>query len=365
MGAKLNEKRVSIIGAGIYGLHAAEIFLKLGFNVEVFEKESEPMTGASLLNQARVHGGYHYPRAINTAARCQLNYERFVRENFSAIEANFVSIYAIAHDSRTPAHKFERFVNLIGAPIKKNRNGISKMFDSKYISATYEVVESAFNANTLRDLYMNKLSKLPIKFYFNCEVKQVTKSNKELGKELFILSTEGKHFSDYCINTTYGHFSTDNLRNTNFGYEVCEIISVEPPGKLKDHAVTIMDGPYWSLTPWPALESHVLTHVRHTPHGNYAQLELALNHLKNNSNVSRFEMMKRDASRFLPEMEDTNYISSKFVIKTIPNRRNFDDARPIMYRSSGNVLNVLGSKVDNIYELEFLIGNFLKGNINE
>ena len=56
-----------IIGAGLYGLYSALFCLKRGENVMVLECDKQPFSRATYINQARVHGGYHYPRSISTA----------------------------------------------------------------------------------------------------------------------------------------------------------------------------------------------------------------------------------------------------------------------------------------------------------
>lgn len=47
------------------------------------------MQEASLFNQARVHGGYHYPRSLTTAARGRANYAKFIDEFNDAVIRQF------------------------------------------------------------------------------------------------------------------------------------------------------------------------------------------------------------------------------------------------------------------------------------
>ena len=58
-----------IIGAGLYGLYAAEYSSKKGEEVLVLEYDREPFSRATYINQARVHMGYHYPRSLTTAIK--------------------------------------------------------------------------------------------------------------------------------------------------------------------------------------------------------------------------------------------------------------------------------------------------------
>lgn len=53
----------AIIGGGIFGIYAALYLSGKGLKVCVVEKEAELMKKASVVNQARLHSGYHYPEA--------------------------------------------------------------------------------------------------------------------------------------------------------------------------------------------------------------------------------------------------------------------------------------------------------------
>ena len=56
----------SILGAGLYGLYAAEKGGAAGQRVLVLEKDPGPSLRATYLNHARVHMGYPYPRGSST-----------------------------------------------------------------------------------------------------------------------------------------------------------------------------------------------------------------------------------------------------------------------------------------------------------
>lgn len=52
-----------ILGAGLYGLYAAQKCGAAGQRVLVLERDPAPFMRATYINQARVHMGYHYPAA--------------------------------------------------------------------------------------------------------------------------------------------------------------------------------------------------------------------------------------------------------------------------------------------------------------
>ncbi|MDP2160085.1 MAG: FAD-dependent oxidoreductase [Flavobacterium sp.] len=85
-----------IIGAGIYGLYAADFCGKKGEKVLVIEFDSEPFMRATYINQARVHMGYHYPRSYTTATKSAGYYDLFQKDYAFSIKEDFDKIYAIS-----------------------------------------------------------------------------------------------------------------------------------------------------------------------------------------------------------------------------------------------------------------------------
>ena len=55
-----------IVGGGLFGLTTAIVLAEKGINVTVLEKNYDVLKEASLVNQNRIHYGYHYPRSIET-----------------------------------------------------------------------------------------------------------------------------------------------------------------------------------------------------------------------------------------------------------------------------------------------------------
>ena len=147
-------------------------------------------------------------------------------------------------------------------------------------------------------------------------------------------------------------------------YEMTEMALVEPPPELEGAAVTVMDGAYFSIMPYPARRAFTLSHVRYTPH--YA-IETAANRralggefgVPSQSAAERpathFTHMILDAARYLPAMRGTRYIESLWEMKAIMPRSETDDSRPILLRRSERVpalVTVLGGKIDSVYDVE-------------
>ena len=122
-----------------------------------------------------------------------------------------------------------------------------------------------------------------------------------------------------------------------------------------------MDGQYWSTMPYPAFDCHSLSHVRYTPHMKWHEKNYCTDAYKISDRKQKTKQlhMLNDAKRYLPIMKNSDYIGSKYTIKTVVSRNEINDGRPIVVKEhSVNplIVSILGSKIDNIYDLE----NYLK-----
>ncbi|MBC7774884.1 MAG: FAD-dependent oxidoreductase, partial [Phycisphaerae bacterium] len=74
-----------VVGGGIFGCYAALHLAGRGAKVAILEKEARLFQKASLVNQARLHSGYHYPRSVATAAMSDEHKARFTEEHRSFV----------------------------------------------------------------------------------------------------------------------------------------------------------------------------------------------------------------------------------------------------------------------------------------
>ncbi|RME98239.1 MAG: FAD-dependent oxidoreductase, partial [Bacteroidetes bacterium] len=109
-----------IVGGGLFGAYAACYLADQGCRVLLLEKEKELLQKASIVNQARLHGGYHYPRSVATARMSDENKARFTREHADYILFDYEQYYAIDRfGSLTDAAQFERFCAYIDIPCRR------------------------------------------------------------------------------------------------------------------------------------------------------------------------------------------------------------------------------------------------------
>ncbi len=351
MSAPDKRQDIVVVGGGFYGTSLATHLANEGTRVVLLEARADLHGGASYFNQARVHGGYHYPRSLRTAGRSQASYEAFMERYRSCVVDDFLCIYAVARGSLTNARKFQRMCSYIGAPLMETPRSVTRLFNRSVIEASWVTRESVFDAVRLRDLMRQELEDAGVTVRLGTPVAGVEES--DAGATVTLESGETLR-ADRVLVCTYGE-GIDVLPK-GVGYsglhcEPCEMALVDLPDSLRDKGITVMDGPYFSLMPFPSTPYHTLSHVRYTPHGSYPSYAQAAAALSEGL-ATRADHMIRDSARYVPALAEAVHRESIWGIKTVPARRDRDDARPIVLRRSdgGRVLSLLGSKIDNIYD---------------
>jgi glycine/D-amino acid oxidase-like deaminating enzyme len=357
-----------IIGGGFYGC-VLGLFLKKSLNnVLIIEKESDLLQRASNNNQARIHNGYHYPRSFMTALRSHINYSKFIKDFKSAVVDNYMMTYAVAkQNSKTTNPQFIKFCKQIEIPITPASEKIKKLFNFRLIEDVYIVEENTFDVVTLRRLIREELTEQKIYIKFNEEVIRIQKKTDEINLEL----SSGKEVrGKIVINATYAGINTI-LRNSSLPLlqlkqEITEMPLVKMPSQLSSMGVTIIDGPFFSMMPFPSRKLHSIHHVRYTPIETFISddekmYSTFMDLLR--SRQSKFLYMIKDAQRYIPALADVMYKDSLYEIKTVLTQTEHTDARPIMFRKDYGVKNfhvVLGGKIDNTYDIVEEMKNRIK-----
>jgi glycine/D-amino acid oxidase-like deaminating enzyme len=361
---------VVVIGGGFYGCSIAEFLANHGVHVVLLEQEPELLTRASYNNQARLHGGYHYPRSFNTAYRSRLNFAQFLQDYRPAIATNFLKLYAIARiNSKVSPQQFEFFCRNIEAPLKPAPDHLARLFSSRLIAAVYETEEYAFDAAVLRRLLTERLERAGVNVKLGYKVTAI-RSNTTPDQPLELIGATGDGMlADHVFNCTYSGLNTiQGLFSTNhqLKHEITELALVELPDPLKNVSVTVMDGPFFSFMPFPDRGLSTFTHVRYTPHGAWTESshgEFNPYHVLDTvDQQSNFGFMIRDAQRYLPCLADTCYHDSLFEVKTVLTKNESDDGRPILFEVNSQqprIVSVLGSKIDNIYDVLVAVSEYL------
>ena len=354
-----------VIGGGFYGVGIA-LYLALHKkqrNIVLIEREGRLLSRASYTNQARVHNGYHYPRSFTTAYRSRINLPRFVEDWPQAVKKDFTKLYAIArNNSKVTAKQFSKFCREIGASIEKASPELSGLFNKRLIEEVFLVEEYAFDTAKLEEWALDELSKTNITVLYESTVTSIERTGSDHLLVRFCDNSgrENDIESDYVFNCTYsglnqyrGDFSGTHSR---LKHEITEMALIDMPHGLKDVGITVMDGPYFSIMPFPAKNLHTLSHVRYTPHLNWLDDPAknpyqVLDEYRKNTRVDR---MMRDVERYIPAIQGAAYKESLFEVKTVLMKNEIDDGRPILFETYPKIpglYSVLGGKIDNIYDV--------------
>lgn len=353
-----------VIGGGLYGCMIALSLAARGEWVTLIERRRALLQRASYNNQARVHGGYHYPRNRLTGRRSRVNIARFEREFGMAVQRPAHSLYAIArHGSKVTPRQFEEFCADIGTPLYQATADEKALFDGHLVAAVYQVEEPVFNAAGLRDTLDRRLATSPVELRLGLEAVSCRPEDDAVALRLLDTRTgDGSEMrARRVFNCTYSGLGGITIHGaplkTRLKHEITEMALIEMPAALRDVGVTVMDGDFWSSLPFPDRAAHTLSHVGHTPHiaweddgteNVYARLDEY-----RESARSRGSHMILDAARYMPALAGCRQIGSLWEVKTVLVKNEVNDGRPILLEKHDAmpVWSILGGKVDNVFDL--------------
>lgn len=344
--------RFAVIGAGLYGRYVADLLIRYGHQAVIYALDDSlvhdmsRLNCASLVNQARVHNGYHYPRSISTAKQSSKNYHRFSDEFRDAL-IDFRQTYGIpAKGSVTSSHQFEEFCRRADLYVKRCR---LDFVDYDSVCSTFDVEESAIDAYKMMQIAASRYRNDGIYIVDNVVI---------FGKDEYWFVNEERY--DMIINCSYaGLTSIESKAGMSLSpvrYEICEIVLFKDHDNLLDRTgLTLMDGQFVSFMPWGQDGTWSLTSVCHTPHESRSYVS---SYLDVRETQSKSDLMIRQLKKYIdPSIVDSlEFVGSKFVVKTISTDADNDDNRLVkIYQKSHNFISILGGKLDAIYELEDML----------
>lgn len=362
-----------ILGAGLYGLYAAEHCGRHGQSVLVLEYDDAPFSRATYVNQARIHQGYHYPRSLHTASKSAQHFQRFNDDYGFCINRSFKQVYGISSEmSWTNAEQFKRFCEAAEIPCEETRP--SQFFQNGLVDAAFITEEYTYDARLLRDYLVSQISIPPIiKIRYGSRLSAI----EQTGNEYQLTLEDGScHTTAFLLNTTYAsvnqvldfaHFDLFNIK-----YELCEIALCRPNANLQNIGITVMDGPFFSLMPFGKTGLHSLTSVSFTPHQtcrealpqfacqSHPQAKCSPMHL-GNCNIcpaqpaSAFDYMSQLARKYLLDEYGFAHENSLYSMKPILQASEIDDSRPTIIRQHSThptFVSVLSGKINTVYDLD-------------
>lgn len=313
----MQNKKIAIIGAGIFGVTCA-IVLGKKYKITLFERHNDLLQEASRANQYRHHMGYHYPRDPETVHQIQKDEKDFKKLYGKIIMKDFVSYYGVAKTgSFTSPDNFLKFCRRFHLPYKIAYPKPIFLNPSS-VAICLETPESIYDYQKLKSFVKNKLKKNK-----NISLKLgravVGAAIDKEGKKILDISHGGgrtKQKFDYVINATYANrnrfckwlkFPTPALK---FNFK--EVIIFRLPSKKK-MGITIMDGPFATYLATSAPGIFTFGHVGLSVHrSKIGDLPDEIRWFKNPK--TRWIQMRKRCLKWMPILKDAKYIKSMFVV---------------------------------------------------
>jgi hypothetical protein len=337
--------KIAIIGAGWYGCHIAKSLKNKGLEVKIYEKESDIFLQASSKNQNRLHLGFHYPRSYITRKQSKIGFDRFLNEYGFACCKVQENIYAV--DDENSLIDFKTFKQIM------TESGL-EFEEVDYPFHNYKNLSGFLKTNEMLILFKK------VKEYFKNKLKDDIVFDTELTKKDIVffekkIQVKNEEF-DYLINCTWAKFNP--FSNLDFYYEASIVLLYK--SKLKNIALTIMDGNFISLYPYND-ELYTLTSVKNTPLGRYENLEQAekrINLINEDEVLNLKYKFEEEILYYYPKfLENFFYTDHYCSVKTKLNVKN--DSRECITEIKGREIFIFSGKIDTIFYAEDEVLNFL------
>ena len=352
---------------------------KKGYRIGLIEKEKALFRKASIVNQARLHSGYHYPRSVATALMSDDNKARFTQEHEAFINFKFEKYYAIDRfGSFTDAAQFERFCEFIN--IKCERIKDHPLFNFHRLEALYATTEYTFDPILIAEYYARQLREnTAIDLLLSTRILAVASltdswkiEGQNIDNQQFI-----KIKAAAVINATY---SGSNAINRLFGvseidlmHEISEMAFVTSP-QFENKGLTVMDGQFGSIMPYGKSGLLSLSSVAYTHHKvSYENLPTFDCQQKNPAcapdftaicnfcaakPASNYRKMMAQISHYFTDAVQLHYFTSMFTIKSKLKANYIDDGRPTeisQLHKNPHFYCIFAGKINSIYEIEKMV----------
>ena len=324
--------RCAVVGGGIYGVTVATKLKVSGYDVDLYESDSQILNRASGINQYRLHRGYHYPRSIETIESCKTNEDSFIKYyNQSIVNDDIKHYYSIAsEESLVTAQEYLTTLDDAGL-------GWKIVDTLPNCDLTIEVDEKLYDPNMLRMLCRERLYGNGVDVHLS----------KKVSKQ------DGYKHTIYSTYSSLNDFTDDEQ---DYQFELCEKPVLKLPKKYKGKSIVIMDGPFMCFDPYSDTDYHLAGNVVHAIHasniGKKPKIPPVYEEYLNKGVVKKPKYTNIDrfiesAKKFFPEIEESEYIGSMYTVRTVLPYKDETDERPTIVTKQGNEFILFSSKIGN------------------
>ena len=328
---------ITVVGGGIFGCTAAWKLSREGYNVDLFEKNSDIINSASYINQYRLHRGYHYQRSKETARQSQWGEKSFIKEYGDAIvNGDIEHYYCIAReDSLVTSEQYKTFLDEMNLSYQEKE---LDFIHKNVVDLVVEVKEFLFDPEKLKKNCWDKLNKYNV--------------NVVLNNNYSVFDVD-----DCVVNSTYSNLNEllSEDKQKDYQFELCEKPVIKLPKQYKNKSVVIMDGPFMCIDPLGNTGLHVMGNVVHAIHttniGKFPEYDSKFDELLNkgivkNPSITNIDKFIESAKKFFVDIERAEHIGSMFTFRTVLPNREKDDARPtLVEKIDDNMFSIFSGKI--------------------
>lgn len=346
-----------IVGGGFHGAVIAQRRGLIGERVLLLEQRPDLLQRASLVNQARLHFGVL--DGSGCAEPCGTNQRLFMEEFGECLHPGLTTYLAIGRSAGklTASRVFTNY-RQAGIRIEQAGESVRRSFDPAHIETVFRVGEPLLDTGRLRQVLWDRLDQAGVEVELNTEVDSIHQSREG---SLEVSHRKGVVRARQVINCCYSQLNAllhrSGVAPLPLRHERVELALVEVPGNLREVGVHILCGPFFSLNPFPTTRYHAFVQTRYQPYAGWGDLgrdgPTPQEVLERMPEVTGFERMRREASRYLPCLEELRYQHSLWEVKTLPCGVGGDE-RPALVRfhvGFPNLHCMLGTRLDSIYDL--------------
>jgi hypothetical protein len=339
-----------IIGTGIYGCHAAMILKRLNIDFRIADITNDFFTGSSSKNQNRLHQGFHYSRSFSTRHECMNGFLKF-KETYPMAVYDFPNnYYFIDKNSLIDYKTYKHIYTYEKIPFEEHHvPSIPFEYDhSKFDGPALLITESYVDFKALTEHFKQELSSSLIPDY-----------DPELLQLDPIIKYKNQEYS-HLIDCTYYQLDIPQSPPQDLIYELC--ISLLYKCKSPQlFAMTVMDGPFWSLYPYdPTNSIYTLTDVTYTPMIKTKYIKQIRNFqesLTDKKIINSKNIFETRIIKYIPKFKDIfEYHGFYTSLKTKPNTGS--DDRSLLFTSPRpDIWRFCGGKLTGIFAMEDIMMN--------
>lgn len=340
----MSQYDVIIVGAGLFGITTALRLTKKKLRVLVIDEKEDLLTGASFINQNRVHSGFHYPRSVQTAYESLDSYNSFTAA-FGHSLRSFENYYGVVREgTETTAEEYDEFLQRLQKEKKLQYRRVSEhpsFLRPGHLSALYQAYEPVIDIGVLRSMLKNEVSRAE-----RLTIRLGVRARKLEGNGPFVvLTTAGELTAPVLINCAYGNLNWHNHPQApRMQVQLVEMVKIHCAEVIP--GITLMDGPFCSILPFGfAQTTYWFYSVNYSVH---ARAESSGSIVYYDTFYSNWERMWAQADKYFTFMDKVSKLESHYTPRTFVADPEVErtKARPSMiYELEPNFYQVLGGKL--------------------